>query len=113
MEYGNFVIHSSMAGPAVVRLGVDPRYDAVVAADAICLDESFSTAGNLDRFPEDPRMEKEQIPGTLNPFPDKMVHQVVMGQVAIDASDGPVHPGHEPGLVRIVHYMAAIAESGC
>ena len=106
------MVYPSMTGPAVPAFGLNPGYHAFMASHTIGLDETFSPLGNFYGFGIGGRVEINNIPGAINPFPDQMVEDIVVGQVAIDALDGSIDSGHEPGFVFFIHDMATVAKLG-
>lgn len=99
-----------MAGPAVLTVCVYSRYHAFMASHAVGFNETFPPLGNLYGFGIHLSVEIDHIPGAVNALPDQVPEDVFMGQVAVDAFDGSVNPGHEPGFILFVHHMAAVAE---
>lgn len=83
-----------------------------MASHAVGFDETFPPLGNFDGFGIHPSMEIDHIPGAVNALPDQVPEDVFMGQVAVDALDGSVNPGHEPGFIFLIHDMATVTELG-
>lgn len=81
-----------------------------MAPDAILLNESPAPVRDLNGIFVDARMKEHQVPGTIDAFPQKMIGSIVIGQMTVNALNGPVHPGHEPGFILVVHDMAGITE---
>lgn len=112
IEYGSLVVNSSMTGPAFLAVGGDPGNNAFMTPDTVLLNESFATIRDLDGIFVDARMEEHQVSGPVDTFPQKMIGGIVIGQMAVNALNGPVNPGHEPGFILVVHDMAGITELG-
>jgi hypothetical protein len=112
IEYGSLVVNSSMTGPAFLAVGGDPGNNAFMTPDTVLLNESFATIRDLDGIFIDPRMEEHQVSGPVDALPQEMIGGIIIWQMAVNALNGPVNPGHEPGFILVVHDMAGITELG-
>jgi hypothetical protein len=112
IENGSLVVNSSMTGPALLVVGGYPGNNTFMTPDTILLNESFATIRDLDGSLVNSRMEEHQVSGTIDAFPQKMVGRIVIGQMAVNTLNGPVHTGLEPGFILIIHDMTGITEPG-
>jgi hypothetical protein len=112
IEYGSLVVNSSMTGPAFLAVGCYPGHSAFMAPDTVLLDKPFAPFRDLNGVFINSRMKEHQVPGTVNTFPQEMIGGIVIWQMAVNALNGPVNPGHEPGFILVVHDMAGITELG-
>jgi hypothetical protein len=110
IENGSLVVDSSMTGPAFLAVGRNSGNNAFMTPDAVLLNESFAPVRDLDGIFIDARMEEHQVSGTVDAFPQKMIGGIVIGQMTVNALNGPVHTGQKPGFILIVHDMTGIAE---
>jgi len=57
-------------------------------------------------------MEKQKVLHPIEALPDKVTYNISVWQVTVNAAHIAVHSCHKPGLVLIIHDMAAATVFG-
>ena len=110
IEYGSLVANPSVAGPAVLAIGGHLGNNTFVTPNAVGFNESFATIGNWNWFGNYTRVKVNQVFSAVDSLPDKMVDEIVIGKMTVNALYGSMQTGHKPRLVLLVHHMAAVTE---
>ncbi len=99
-----------MTFPAISLRQVDPGDRLCVAPFTIGLGNFGPLRGQADILRDPPGIKEKGILHPQDALPGKVIHDLIVRQMAVNAFDSTVGPLVAPGLVFGLHDMAACAE---
>ncbi len=104
--------HGTVAFPAIAGRVVDPRHEFLVASYAVFLRHGFRVRREFRVIRKRSAEKKRNVFHSVDTLPQKMIGDIIVRQMAVDALFASVRPVMGPCFIVVFVQMALRAEFG-